>query len=64
MLAFDVTEFNELHVREILAEQYWYQTVVSDLPHFTFLGVAEGELPDLGLKQAIYGEKKFWVPDI
>ncbi|HMJ07958.1 MAG TPA: hypothetical protein VK468_03070, partial [Pyrinomonadaceae bacterium] len=40
MLAFDVAEFVDLKVREILARNYWYQTVVSDLPHFTFLGVA------------------------
>jgi hypothetical protein len=64
MLAFDVAEFNESRVREILAEHYWYQTVISDLPHFTYLGVAESGLPNLGLKKIIHGEKRFWVPDI
>jgi hypothetical protein len=59
-----VTEFNQPRVREILAEHFWYQTVVSDLPHFTYLGVPENELPELGLKQISFAERKFWVPDI
>ncbi|MEP7149410.1 MAG: hypothetical protein ABI857_11060, partial [Acidobacteriota bacterium] len=41
LLAFDVTQHNDARVRKILARQFWYQTVVSDLPHFTFLGVSE-----------------------
>lgn len=64
MLAFDVFEFDDADVREILANNYWYQTVVSDLPHFTFLGVAEDELPGLGLKKVIDGARRFWLPDI
>lgn len=64
MLAFDVSEFENADVREILADNYWYQTVVSDLPHFTFLGVAEDELPGLGLKKVIDGARRFWLPDI
>lgn len=64
MLAFDVTEFADPVVREILARHFWYQTVVSDLPHFTFLGVSEGELPGLGLKKVLSGDFAFWVPDI
>lgn len=64
MLAFDVSEFREAGVREILAGHRWYQTVVSDLPHFTYLGVAEDELPGLGLKKILDGERRFWVPDI
>ncbi len=64
MLAFDVTEFDNEHVREILARHCWYQTVTSDLPHFTYLGVNEGELPALGLKRIVSGSRPFWVPDI
>ena len=64
MLAFDVSEFNNPRVREILSGHLWHQTVVSDLPHFTFLGASEDDLPDLGLKKLIHGEKKFWVPDL
>jgi hypothetical protein len=64
MLAFDVKEFAERRVREILARNGWFQTVVSDLPHFTYLGVAENDLPDLGLKRVLSGEQAFWVPGI
>lgn len=38
MLALDVSEFLNPRVREILAKHGWFQTVLSDLPHFTFLG--------------------------
>ena len=41
MLAFDANEFQDRRVREILAQHGWFQTVLSDLPHFTFLGLAE-----------------------
>lgn len=64
LLAFDVAEFDNSEVRKILATNFWYQTVVSDLPHFTYLGVDENELPGLGLKKVLNGEREFWVPDI
>lgn len=64
LLAFDVAEFDNAEVRRILTMHFWYQTVVSDLPHFTFLGVSEGELPGLGLKRISNGDRDFWVPDI
>ncbi len=64
MLAFDVMEHDNAAVRTILAENGWFQTVASDLPHFTFLGVKESELSALGLKQTTSGGRTFWVPDI
>ena len=64
MLAFDVNEFLEPRVREILAHHGWFQTVLSDLPHFTYLGLAEHELPDLGLKAVEADGQKFWIPDV
>ena len=64
LLAFDVAEFENESVRRILARNYWYQTVTSDLPHFTFLGVQEGELGGLGLKIIRNCDREFWVPDI
>ncbi len=64
MLAFDCKEFGSAKVREILAKHGWFQTVVSDEPHFTFLGVKESELPNLGLKKQTNGGKTFWIPDI
>lgn len=64
MLAFDVTEFNDSDVRHLLADNYWYQTVVSDLPHFTYLGVDETELETRGLKKVEQLDREFWLPDI
>ena len=64
MLALDVTEFDNAAVREILAKHGWFQTVVSDLPHFTYLGAHEDELPGLGLKKVTNGDRAFWVPDL
>jgi hypothetical protein len=64
MLAFDVSENDSPKVREILARHGWFQTVVSDLPHFTYLGVTESDLPRLGLKKIPSGGRVFWVPDI
>jgi hypothetical protein len=64
MLALDVQQNDNAKVRAILAKHGWYQTVSSDLPHFTFLGVPESELPGLGLKKTTSGDRTFWVPDI
>ena len=64
LLAIDVVEHKEEKVREILAENFWFQTVVSDLPHFTFLGVSGIELTGLGLKKIIDGGRPFWIPDL
>jgi hypothetical protein len=64
MLALDVKEHGSVPVRSILARHGWFQTVLSDLPHFTFLGVGEGELPSLGLKQVQFQGRGFWIPDI
>ena len=64
MLALDVAEFGDAATRLILAKHGWFQTVVSDLPHFTFLGVTEMELPDSGLKKIIDDGRVFWIPDM
>ncbi|MFS8084211.1 MAG: hypothetical protein ACMG6H_01140 [Acidobacteriota bacterium] len=64
MLAFDANEFQDERVREILARHGWFQTVLSDLPHFTFLGLAEGELPGRGLKRLEVDGQTFWIPDV
>ena len=64
MLAFDVREHENPRTRGLLAKHKWYQTVVSDLPHFTYLGVIEAELPELGLKSIAQAGRTFWVPDI
>ena len=64
MLAFDVTEFDNPRVREILAKHGWFQTVLSDLPHFTFLGLKEKDLPKNGLKSVEVDGQTFWIPNI
>ncbi len=64
MLALDVEQFADEEVRKILAENGWFQTVKSDLPHFTYLGVKEKQLLKLGLKSVIFSNQKFWIPNI
>lgn len=64
MLALDIKEFDTAKVRAVLARHGWFQTVSSDLPHFTYLGVDESELPNLGLKKVTNSNRAFWVPDI
>ncbi|MCA1555425.1 MAG: hypothetical protein LC747_01925, partial [Acidobacteria bacterium] len=64
MLAFDVAEFRDERVRQVLAAQGWFQTVRSDLPHFTFLGAREKDLPRLGLRRIEQDAQVFWVPNL
>ncbi len=64
MLAFDAAEFRDARVRQILARHGWFQTVRSDLPHFTFLGTREEELPGLGLRRIEQDAQVFWVPNL
>lgn len=64
MLALDVAQFDNPRVREILANNGWFQTVLSDLPHFTFLGLSELDLPGRGLRQVEVHKQVFWIPNI
>lgn len=64
MLALDVKEHDNAKVRDVLAKHGWFQTVVSDLPHFTFLGVPESQLASLGLKKVNDGGRAFWLPSL
>ncbi|MBV9241343.1 MAG: hypothetical protein JO314_04970 [Acidobacteria bacterium] len=64
MLALDIAQFDDARVRAIMANHGWFQTVTSDLPHFTYLGAEESELPKLGLKKITNANRDFWVPDI
>lgn len=63
LLAFDVVEFENEQVREILAKHGWYRTVQNDRPHFTFLGHKEEDLPKFGLKKIVNRNGKFWIPN-
>jgi len=64
LVAFDVAEFTNSSVRATLARHGWFQTVRSDLPHFTFLGVREQDLPDLGLARIVEHGQIFWLPAV
>ena len=64
MLAFDVNEFRNPRVREIMAKHGWFQTVLSDLPHFTFLGLKEKDLPKHGLRNVEVNGQLFWIPNV
>jgi hypothetical protein len=64
MLALDVSQFSDARVRRILAAHGWFQTVKSDLPHFTYLGLEENELPSRGLRQVKSGTQLFWIPNV
>jgi hypothetical protein len=64
MLAFDVNEFENPRVREIMAKHGWFQTVLSDLPHFTFLGLKEKDLPKNGLRSVEVNGQTFWIPNV
>ena len=64
MLAFDANEFLDGRVREIFADNGWFQTVLSDLPHFTYLGLQQAELPGRGLKRVEVNGQTFWIPDV
>ncbi|HEX8493790.1 MAG TPA: hypothetical protein VF658_13180 [Pyrinomonadaceae bacterium] len=64
MLALDVDQFANERVRRILTRHGWFQTVKSDLPHFTFLGLAEKDLPSRGLRSVKSGAQLFWIPNV
>jgi hypothetical protein len=62
LLAIDVTEYESAATRTILGRYGWYQTVAGDPAHFTFLGVAESELPTRGLQRVVQNGHAYWVP--
>jgi hypothetical protein len=64
MLALDIKQHENPLVRELLARHGWFQTVATDLPHFTFLGMPETKLPEVGLKRLVSGGRTFWIPSL
>lgn len=64
MVALDVEQFGVKGVRDLLAKHGWFQTVKSDLPHFTYLGVEKNKLESLGLTRAVSGGQEFWIPNL
>ncbi|MGD9589520.1 MAG: hypothetical protein AB7Q37_14000 [Pyrinomonadaceae bacterium] len=63
MIALDVTEFADKNVRAILNDHGWFQTIIDDTPHFTYLGLDEDELPKRGLIQVPREGFIFWIPN-
>ncbi len=62
LLAFDVREHGAARVRKILEEHGWYQTVLQDAPHFTYLGFPKTRLESLGLMMTKDGKREYWTP--
>ncbi|MBI4861302.1 MAG: hypothetical protein HY815_13755 [Candidatus Riflebacteria bacterium] len=62
MLALDVVQFDQRSVREILARHGWHQTVPSDLPHFTYLGLTGQQLESRGLTPVTVAGRVYWIP--
>ncbi len=64
MLAFDLREYSNPRLWRLLAATGWYQTIPTDLPHFTYLGWPQTELPRLGLHLYRAQGHIFWIPDL
>ncbi len=62
LLALDVAQFESAALRAILNKHGWYQTVVDDTPHFTYIGVLEAQLPQRGLILTVKNGYRFWIP--
>jgi hypothetical protein len=64
LLAFDVVECWDPQVRSILNRNGWFQTVIDDPGHFTYLGLPETELPSRGLTAIAKGGYMYWIPNM
>jgi len=47
--------------RKILNQNGWFQTVVKDVPHWTYLGVTTEDLPKLGFKNQVVQGITYWL---
>ena len=64
LVALDIVEFWDTDLRSALNRNGWFQTIVDDPPHFTFLGYPETELPARGLRVISKGGHTYWVPNL
>ena len=64
LIAFDVVEFRNPTVRGVLNKNGWFQTIVDDPAHFTYLGFRETELPSRGLLAVFKGGHLYWIPNL
>jgi hypothetical protein len=64
LIALDIAPPVTPEIRALMNANGWFQTVKGDLPHFTFLGVKESDLPSRGLTAIIYKGTQYWVPNV
>lgn len=70
MLALDISAYDKPAAIQIMNDHGWFQTVTTDLPHFTYLGVKKEELPSLGLMEVEVTDpetkdtRKYWKPNL
>ncbi|BAY22753.1 peptidase M15B and M15C, D,D-carboxypeptidase VanY/endolysin [Calothrix sp. NIES-2100] len=50
--------------RQALNQNGWFQTVESDIPHWTYLGLTESQLPLFGFQKKLVREITYWVTPI
>ena len=63
MIALDVAQFANKDAKAILNSNGWFQTIIDDLPHFTYIGRDEEDLPKYGLRPETRDGVKFWIPN-
>jgi D-alanyl-D-alanine carboxypeptidase len=47
--------------RKALNENGWFQTVENDVPHWTYMGLAEDNLPLFGFNKQVVGGITYWI---
>ncbi|MBD2388699.1 D-alanyl-D-alanine carboxypeptidase family protein [Cylindrospermum sp. FACHB-282] len=62
-LAIDLRVSNQ-EQRKALNQNGWFQTVENDLPHWTYIGWTEENLPKFGLKNKVVNGIIYWVTPI
>jgi hypothetical protein len=50
--------------RQALNQNGWFQTVESDIPHWTYLGLTEEQLPLFGFKKKVLRGISYWITPI
>ncbi len=61
-LAVDIVEHEDARVRQIMADNGFYQTIANDFTHFTYLGLKSDQLAAVGLAPRVIEGRPFYVP--
>ncbi|MDX1985634.1 MAG: D-alanyl-D-alanine carboxypeptidase family protein [Candidatus Obscuribacter sp.] len=61
-LAVDIVEHEDAQVRQIMADNGFYQTIANDFTHFTYLGLKSDQLSAVGLAPREIEGRTFYVP--